>query len=43
MGRYVLESEIFDYLENQVPGAGNEIQLTDAIARMAKEEFKHSC
>lgn len=37
MGRYVLESDIFAYLENQAPGAGNEIQLTDAIARMAKD------
>ncbi len=43
MGRYVLESEIFDYLENQVPGAGNEIQLTDAIARMAKDRNVYAC
>lgn len=43
MGRYVLESEIFDYLENQEPGAGNEIQLTDAIARMAKERNVYAC
>ncbi|WP_078555851.1 UTP--glucose-1-phosphate uridylyltransferase GalU [Bacillus alkalicellulosilyticus] len=31
MGRYVLRPEIFDILENLPPGAGNEIQLTDAI------------
>jgi UTP--glucose-1-phosphate uridylyltransferase len=31
MGRYILQPEIFDLLENQVPGAGGEIQLTDAI------------
>ena len=43
MGRYVLESEIFAYLENQAPGAGNEIQLTDAIARMAKERSVYAC
>lgn len=43
MGRYVLESEIFAYLENQAPGAGNEIQLTDAIARMAKERNVYAC
>lgn len=34
MGRYVLTPEIFDYLEKQEEGAGNEIQLTDAIERM---------
>lgn len=31
MGRYILSSNIFDILENQLPGAGGEIQLTDAI------------
>jgi UTP--glucose-1-phosphate uridylyltransferase len=31
MGRYVLRPEIFEILENQKPGAGGEIQLTDAI------------
>ena len=30
-GRYLLTPEIFEILENQVPGAGGEIQLTDAI------------
>lgn len=34
MGRYVLTTEIFDYLKTQKEGAGNEIQLTDAIERM---------
>ncbi|MEJ7334003.1 sugar phosphate nucleotidyltransferase, partial [Staphylococcus epidermidis] len=34
MGRYVLTPEIFDYLKTQKKGAGNEIQLTDAIERM---------
>lgn len=34
MGRYVLRPEIFDILENLAPGAGNEIQLTDAIKEM---------
>lgn len=33
VGRYVLDEAIFDALENQTPGAGGEIQLTDAIAR----------
>lgn len=31
IGRYLLTPEIFDVLENQKPGKGNEIQLTDAI------------
>ncbi len=34
IGRYVLLPEIFDILENQGKGAGGEIQLTDAMARM---------
>jgi UTP--glucose-1-phosphate uridylyltransferase len=34
MGRYVLRPEIFDILENLTPGAGNEIQLTDAIKKL---------
>ena len=37
-GRYILTSRIFHELRQQPPGAGGEIQLTDAIARlMAKE------
>lgn len=43
LGRYVLEPEIFDYLENQAPGAGNEIQLTDAIARLAIDKKVYAC
>ncbi|MGM0123418.1 UTP-glucose-1-phosphate uridylyltransferase [Enterococcus sp. AZ194] len=31
IGRYLLKPEIFEILENQEPGAGGEIQLTDAI------------
>lgn len=34
LGRYVLTPEIFDLLASQTPGAGNEIQLTDAIKRL---------
>jgi UTP--glucose-1-phosphate uridylyltransferase len=37
IGRYVLDADIFDALETQTPGAGGEIQLTDAIARHALE------
>lgn len=38
MGRYILSQSIFDILENQTPGAGGEIQLTDAIAKLNKTE-----
>ena len=34
VGRYLLNPEIFDHLENVKPGAGGEIQLTDGIAAM---------
>ena len=34
LGRYILTPDIFDSLENTKPGAGNEIQLTDALARL---------
>ena len=37
-GRYILQPEIFDILETQGPGAGNEIQLTDAMLNLAKEQ-----
>lgn len=37
-GRYILTPDIFEKLENQKRGAGNEIQLTDSIKRlMAKQ------
>ncbi|WP_413378319.1 UTP--glucose-1-phosphate uridylyltransferase GalU [Alkalihalobacillus sp. 1P02AB] len=36
MGRYILTPEIFSILENQEPGAGGEIQLTDAIKRLGE-------
>ncbi|RAN32628.1 UTP--glucose-1-phosphate uridylyltransferase GalU [Hyphomonas pacifica] len=39
-GRYILQPEVFDLLENQDPGAGGEIQLTDAMARqMESQDF----
>jgi UTP--glucose-1-phosphate uridylyltransferase len=34
VGRYVLAPEIFEALERTKPGAGGEIQLTDAIAEL---------
>jgi UTP--glucose-1-phosphate uridylyltransferase len=36
-GRYVLPPAVFDCLERTKPGAGNEIQLTDALRLLAKE------
>ncbi len=41
-GRYILDSKIFDYLEVQGRGAGNEIQLTDAILNMMQEKDVYS-
>ncbi|MEM4525375.1 MAG: UTP--glucose-1-phosphate uridylyltransferase GalU [Methanothermobacter sp.] len=35
-GRYILESEIFDHIENTPPGVGGEIQLTDAMKFLDK-------
>ncbi|MBA1434783.1 UTP--glucose-1-phosphate uridylyltransferase GalU [Bombilactobacillus bombi] len=43
IGRYLLTPDIFDILETQTPGAGDEIQLTDAIDRlnMTQRVFAH--
>lgn len=43
IGRYLLTPEIFQVLEKQKPGAGNEIQLTDAIETLNKTQrvFAH--
>lgn len=38
IGRYLLTPEIFEILETQKPGAGNEIQLTDAIDTLNKTQ-----
>ncbi|MFS1664022.1 UTP--glucose-1-phosphate uridylyltransferase GalU [Streptococcus sp. zg-JUN1979] len=38
IGRYLLTPEIFDILETQQPGSGNEIQLTDAIDTLNKTQ-----
>jgi UTP--glucose-1-phosphate uridylyltransferase len=37
-GRYILQPEIFKILETQEGGAGGEIQLTDAMIRLAKQQ-----
>jgi len=39
IGRYVLQPEIFDVLENTEPGKGGEIQLTDALLTLAEENI----
>lgn len=38
LGRYVINPEIFPILEHTAPGRGNEIQLTDALKVLAKEQ-----
>ncbi|WP_079913856.1 UTP--glucose-1-phosphate uridylyltransferase GalU [Paenibacillus sp. 32352] len=38
LGRYILTPAIFDILENQEVGTGNEIQLTDAISKLTTME-----
>lgn len=40
-GRYILQPEIFSILENQATGAGGEIQLTDAMLALAKNQDFH--
>jgi UTP--glucose-1-phosphate uridylyltransferase len=35
IGRYVLQPEVFPVLDNTQPGAGGEIQLTDALQELA--------
>ncbi|MDE5757075.1 MAG: UTP--glucose-1-phosphate uridylyltransferase, partial [Allobaculum sp.] len=43
LGRYILTPNIFEKLETQALGKGNEIQLTDAIDRLAKEDIVYAC
>jgi UTP--glucose-1-phosphate uridylyltransferase len=43
IGRYILTPGIFPILESQEPGAGGEIQLTDAIKTLAKHESIFGC
>jgi UTP--glucose-1-phosphate uridylyltransferase len=38
VGRYLLTPRIFELIATQQPGAGGEIQLTDAIAKLIHEE-----
>ncbi len=41
IGRYILQPNVFDELAKQQKGAGNEIQLTDAMARTIPETSFH--
>lgn len=43
IGRYVLTPEIFPILERQEPGKGGEIQLTDAILTLSRQEPIYGC
>ncbi len=38
IGRYILQPEVFQHLDKQKPGAGGEIQLTDAIAKLIRKD-----
>lgn len=38
LGRYIINPSIFDILENQAPGKGGEIQLTDALKTLSTQE-----
>ncbi len=40
-GRYILQPEIFEILETQERGAGNEIQLTDGMLKLARSQKFH--
>lgn len=43
IGRYVLTPAIFPILEQQKPGRGGEIQLTDAIKKLSGNEAVYGC
>jgi len=46
LGRYILQPEIFDILNEQEPGAGGEIQITDAMLKLMETQtfyaYQHS-
>ena len=43
IGRYILTPDIFPILATQPAGKGGEIQLTDAILKLSKEEAVYGC
>ncbi|MCR1900089.1 UTP--glucose-1-phosphate uridylyltransferase GalU [Irregularibacter muris] len=42
LGRYIITPRIFEILEHTKPGAGGEIQLTDALKELAREEAMYA-
>lgn len=42
LGRYIITPDIFRFLETQDEGCGGEIQLTDALKRLAKEQAMYA-
>lgn len=42
LGRYIINPEIFPILEETKPGRGNEIQLTDALQELAKQQAMYA-
>ena len=43
IGRYIITPEIFEILGRIGPGAGGEIQLTDAMRELAKVQSIYGC
>jgi UTP--glucose-1-phosphate uridylyltransferase len=43
IGRYILRPEIFSILQQQTPGRGGEIQLTDGLAQLVRERQVFGC
>lgn len=42
LGRYIITPDIFEFLATQDAGKGGEIQLTDALKRLAKEQAMYA-
>ncbi|HEY0827514.1 MAG TPA: UTP--glucose-1-phosphate uridylyltransferase GalU [Bacilli bacterium] len=42
IGRYILDPAVFKILEHQTPGVGGEIQLTDALQELARQQKVYS-
>ena len=42
LGRYIITPQIFDILDKTVPGKGGEIQLTDALQTLMKQEAMYA-
>ena len=42
LGRYIITPQIFDILDNTIPGKNGEIQLTDALQTLIKQEAMYA-